>query len=201
MDHGICEIHGGGYKRSCTKCELEAADKEIKRLRHEADGLVVQRTMAVARLGGEVEGAPTHAGNFLQRIDALRDIEEAAWRMANIWDRATMENDSREIAKAMGLANYLAMFDAWSAVEAALAPRSERREGEPANASDYDHRIHSCPDARVWAKFFMDCKREWGWEVDEEAMRGWFANAMMAMHDHIKASAPPAAPKAPEHEP
>ena len=82
-------------------------------------------------------------------------------------------------------------------VEPALAPRSERREGEPANASDYDHRIHSCPDARVWAKFFMDCKREWGWEVDEEAMRGWFANAMMAMHDHIKTSAP-AAPKAPE---
>ena len=48
-----------------------------------------QIAMTVARLGGEVEGAPTHAGNFLQRIDALRKVERAA-----------------------------------------LAPRSERREGE-----------------------------------------------------------------------
>jgi hypothetical protein len=31
--------------------------------------------MAVARLGEEVEGAPTYRGNFLQRIDALRAIE------------------------------------------------------------------------------------------------------------------------------
>lgn len=31
--------------------------------------------MAVARLGGEVEGAPTHRINFLQRIDELRGIE------------------------------------------------------------------------------------------------------------------------------
>lgn len=34
--------------------------------------------MAVARLGGEVEGAPTHRGNFLQRIDALRRMEAAS---------------------------------------------------------------------------------------------------------------------------
>lgn len=33
--------------------------------------------MAVARLGGEVEGAPTHRINFLQRIDELRGIEDA----------------------------------------------------------------------------------------------------------------------------
>lgn len=31
--------------------------------------------MAVARLGGKVEGAPTHRGNFLQRIDELRRVE------------------------------------------------------------------------------------------------------------------------------
>lgn len=39
------------------------------------------RAMTVGRLGGTVEGRPTHSGNFLQRIDELRKIEEreAAW--------------------------------------------------------------------------------------------------------------------------
>lgn len=37
-----------------------------------------QIAMTVHRLGGMVEGAPTHAGNFLQRVDALREIERAA---------------------------------------------------------------------------------------------------------------------------
>lgn len=53
--------------------------------------------------------------------------------------------------------------------------------------SDYDMSIHSNPDARVWAKFFMET---WAGKdkntIDEGDMIGWFANAMMAMHDHIK---------------
>ena len=49
--------------------------------------------------------------------------------------------------------------------------------------SDYDKSIHHNPDAKAWAKFFMEniC----GKVIDEELMLGWFANAMMAMHDHI----------------
>jgi hypothetical protein len=50
----------------------------------------------------------------------------------------------------------------------------------------YDMSIHTNPDAQAWAKFFMKCKAEYGWEVDEETMRGWFANAMMAMHDFME---------------
>jgi len=38
---------------------------------------------AVARLGGLVEGRPTHEGNFLQRIDALVRIEEEATQLRN----------------------------------------------------------------------------------------------------------------------
>lgn len=48
--------------------------------------------------------------------------------------------------------------------------------------------IHSNPDAAVWAKFFMEIKDKNGLkieDIDEELMRGWFANAMMAMHDHL----------------
>jgi len=55
--------------------------------------------------------------------------------------------------------------------------------------SDYDRSIHNNPDAQAWAKFFMKTVKEQGWSIehiDEGLMIGWFANAMMAMHDHIK---------------
>jgi len=55
--------------------------------------------------------------------------------------------------------------------------------------SDYDKSIHSNPDAQAWAKFFMKTVKEQGWNIehiDEGLMVGWFANAMMAMHDHVK---------------
>jgi len=43
--------------------------------------------------------------------------------------------------------------------------------------------IHTNPDAAAWAKFFM--KNNPYSTVDEDTMRAWFANAMMAMHDHL----------------
>ena len=55
--------------------------------------------------------------------------------------------------------------------------------------SDYDKSIHSNPDAQAWAKFFIDTLAEQSWrieDIDESLMTGWFANAMMAMHDHVK---------------
>ena len=49
--------------------------------------------------------------------------------------------------------------------------------------------IHTNPDARAWAKFFTEKYKVWsedGVEPDSEAlMTAWFANAMMAMHDHL----------------
>jgi hypothetical protein len=55
--------------------------------------------------------------------------------------------------------------------------------------SDYDKSIHSNPNAQAWAKFFMATVKEKEWcidDIDEGLMLGWFANAMMAMHDHVK---------------
>jgi hypothetical protein len=63
-----------------------------------------------------------------------------------------------------------------------------KREHEPA-PNDYDRSIHSNPDAQAWAKFFMATVNEQEWcidDIDESLMTGWFANAMMAMHDHVK---------------
>lgn len=51
--------------------------------------------------------------------------------------------------------------------------------------NNYDMSIHSNPDARAWAKFFMKTIDENEVVIDEELMIGWFANAMMAMHDHL----------------
>lgn len=59
--------------------------------------------------------------------------------------------------------------------------------------SDYDMSIHTNPDAAAWAKFYTECRAKYVAEnrslepFDSEGnMIGWFANAMMAMHDHIK---------------
>jgi hypothetical protein len=54
--------------------------------------------------------------------------------------------------------------------------------------SDYDLSIHTNPDARAWAKFFMETyakSDDKSGFISEENMIGWFANAMMAMHDHM----------------
>lgn len=54
---------------------------------------------------------------------------------------------------------------------------------------DYDMSIHTNPDARAWAEFFVKTRNEsadptsFGSDVDH--MQSWFANAMMAMHDHL----------------
>ena len=48
--------------------------------------------------------------------------------------------------------------------------------------------LHSNPDAQVWAKCFMETKEKNNWsikDIDEGLMIGWFANAMMAVGDHI----------------
>ena len=52
--------------------------------------------------------------------------------------------------------------------------------------SDYDLSIHTNPDAVAWAKFFMKTMEEKEIVIDEGLMIAWFANAMMAMHDHLK---------------
>ena len=49
----------------------------------------------------------------------------AAQAMADVWDKATMEFNSRDIAKAMSFPYYRQMFDACSALRRALAEHAE----------------------------------------------------------------------------
>lgn len=46
----------------------------------------------------------------------------------------------------------------------------------------YDMRIHDNPDAKAWTIFFRETNPNCN--VSNETMFGWFANAMMAMHDY-----------------
>jgi hypothetical protein len=58
--------------------------------------------------------------------------------------------------------------------------------------TDYDMSIHTNPDAMAWAKFYCESRDTFEAKNpgkrfdDEDNMLGWFANAMMAMHDSIK---------------
>lgn len=54
--------------------------------------------------------------------------------------------------------------------------------------SEYDMSIHTNPDAAAWAKFYAETKaasKDPANFDSEENMVGWFANAMMAMYDHV----------------
>lgn len=64
-------------------------------------------------------------------------------------------------------------------------------------ASDYDRSIHTNPDAMAWANFFINTvaglsrgpkplEAAAKLAMDQSYMHGWFANAMMAMHDHLE---------------
>jgi len=50
-------------------------------------------------------------------------------------------------------------------------------------SAPYDMSIHSNPSASAWTKFFREHNPECN--IDDDVMFGWFANAMMAMHDYI----------------
>ena len=56
-------------------------------------------------------------------------------------------------------------------------------------SAPYDMSIHSNSSALAWTKFFREHNPECN--LDDNVMLGWFANAMMAMHDHIYQSTQP----------
>lgn len=49
----------------------------------------------------------------------------------------------------------------------------------------YDMSIHQNPDAMAWAQLFRETHP--GCNVADDVLHGWFANAMMAMHDSLLA--------------
>ena len=60
----------------------------------------------------------------------------------------------------------------------------QRQSDWQASGADYDHAIHCNPDANAWADLFVSTFP--ALTDKHELMLGWFANAMMAMHDFLK---------------
>lgn len=109
---------------------LRLAEENV-RLRLEVESRDATLHMTVARLGGEVEGAPTHRINFLQRVDALVRQERSLRILAHeMWVclKEDLELDpeaNREALEAAGLIEMLA-DQTWSLTE--LGGRVCRRE-------------------------------------------------------------------------
>lgn len=61
--------------RRRSEVDIELVLQRIRQLETDLDIAKGTIQMAVDRLGGEVENRPTHEGNFLQRIDQLRQAE------------------------------------------------------------------------------------------------------------------------------
>jgi hypothetical protein len=54
--------------------------------------------------------------------------------------------------------------------------------------ANYDMSIHTNPDAAAWARLYTETRNKSADPANfdsEDNMLGWFANAMMAMHDHL----------------
>ena len=71
------------------------------------------------------------------------------------------------------------MWEGWQA-----ATESQGVEPWEPSGVDYDRAIHHNPDTKAWADLFVQTFP--GQADQHDLMIGWFANAMMAMYDHVK---------------
>jgi hypothetical protein len=99
LDEAPDLVHASSCPKNPLRLALAEARAEVdlERQKHHA-----QIAMTVARLGGEVEGHPTHAGNYLQRVDELRAAESqrdravaVANRMVSLLRSQEPDDDSR----------------------------------------------------------------------------------------------------------
>ena len=75
----------------------------------------------------------------------------------------------------------------WAINQALTRAESPQVDWQPANVEEPKN-IHNCLDALSWAEFFCEVYPQH--KHMEDVIHGWFANAMMAMHDNL--AQPPA---------
>ncbi|WP_296125457.1 hypothetical protein [Pseudomonas sp. Ga0074129] len=95
----------------------------------------------------------------------------------------TIAEQAREIERLQLTCNDI--DDQNDRIYAELAALKAKPDPWKASGADWCNSIHSNPDAKAWADFFVAVFP--GQADKHELMIGWFANAMMAMHDHLKA--------------
>lgn len=136
------------------------------------------------------EGGKFLGGNFGKLMHEAADALEA--KAAPVGEReaaieaayAAVRDGGWDSVKDMGIQ----MFQAGAAYQRAQQPQSTDWK---ASGADWCSSIHSNPDAEAWADFFVATFP--GLADKHDLMLGWFANAMMAMHDYLKAQQPQSA--------
>jgi hypothetical protein len=124
------------------------------------------------------------ARGLLERITAAHDctaLNEARAFLAATPAQEVRQSLSAENQRVVPVEPLL-----YRAMHAALS--AQQSDPWAPSDADYDHAIHRNPDAKAWADFFVYTFP--GLADKRELMISWFANAMMAMHDHLKAQQP-----------
>ena len=114
------------------------------------------------------------------------DVMKAARKALSVWTEARMrERIAEKLAKTYRDAGFThaLMRVALAGIEAATQPDPWTTSG-----AEWDHSMHQNPRADAWGKAFV--RTFPGLADKEDVMVGWFANAMMAMHDHVKGIGP-----------
>lgn len=117
---------------------------------------------------------------MLESVPALRAaVSERDARIEELERWQETVRDGSELLRRLDVAEReLAALNAGSAVPDGWQP----------SGIEYDRGIHHNPDAKAWADLFVATFPALADKHD--LMLGWFANAMMAMHDFLKAKQP-----------
>ena len=142
-------------------------------------GMGIDDGMSAPHCCGEPEfDWPDDVAELLNRADAALEqkAEPVAWRWEYFGMHVTTDYDR---AKQM-------IADGVDLQPLYTTPPSSAEQWKPSGA-EYDRNIHNNPDAAAWADFFMATFPNCG--ADRDTMLGWFANAMMAVHDSMPSTA------------
>lgn len=114
-----------------------------------------------------------------------REAFEAHMRVGG-YSNPDKHPDGSYVSSAMEL-----WWQGWKARAAYQRAQQAQATDWKASGADWCSSIHRNPDAKAWADFFVATFP--GLADKHDLMLGWFANAMMAMHDYLKAQQPQSA--------
>lgn len=125
--------------------------------------------------------APAPVERVEQEAVAMLLIDDASAEESGEWDIEPITAVIEKLARSGG-----ATLPLYTTPQ----PAAPADPWEPSGV-EYDRAIHHNPDAKAWADLFV---QTFPAQADRhELMLAWFANAMMAMHDHLAQKEKPAA--------
>ena len=156
-------------EQTANLCTTDACESLRARLAkyEDAEGrpvsTIAEQPLEIERLEEENQELLCKWGETLRELDALKEGHASL-----ILVREDYKRQAYEYRKLWSEAVAKTQPDPWKA-----------------SGADWCSSIHRNPDAKAWADFFVAVFP--GQADKHDLMIGWFANSMMAMHDHLKA--------------